>query len=100
MMSTALIIRNKCLLQQISTRTHLRGKGVIWKEQLRNTQLLAFVNVLYTPTKTYGGLDQTSECSFLVGRLFVSVSLWQDLGIFISKKLLLPLDGAPHFRVT
>lgn len=48
MTSTALIIRNKCLLQQLSKQTHLQGKGVIWKEQLRYTQLLALDSVLYT----------------------------------------------------
>lgn len=62
MTSTALIIRNKCLLQQLSKQTHLRGKGVIWKEQLRYTQLLALVSVLYTQTKISGGLGQAPEC--------------------------------------
>lgn len=62
MTSTALIIRNKCLLQELSKQTHLQGKGVILKEQLRYTQLLAFVSVLYTPAKTSGGIGQAPEC--------------------------------------
>lgn len=62
MTSTALIIRNKCLLQQLSKQTHLRKKGVIWKEQLRYTQLVALVSVLYTQTNISGGLGQAPEC--------------------------------------